>query len=1112
MRTIVVCCISAALALTAGATNEIIRMPATPSLSPDGSQLAFEWRGDIWIAASTGGVARPLTSHPAAESRPAFSPDGREVAFLSERDDAWQVYVAPAAGGLPERLTSHTEGYLSVRWFPDGRTLLARAVRDATGFDNDRLYRICRAGRGPEQALFDDYCGDADISPDGTRLLFTREGSDLYRQGYRGSGASQIWLYELGTKAFKLICGGDGWDHRLPAWKPDGRGFYWVSGRDGCANVREKDLESGAERALTSFTNGPVTAMTVSRDGGTMVLRQLFDFQRIDLAGGGAPLPVALEATSDTRPPRDTRRWYKTAWNLDDWGTVDFTRDGLEMVFTTGGDVWVMDTVLKEPRQVTRGTLEHDREAVFNADASAILFLRDDGLGVNLWRARRTKADQPWWQGGAFDLWRRVDKGERGSWWQHDSFELEPLTADRVVRARLTVSPDGSKIAWVAGRGDLVVAGRDGENPRTVMSSPLRMEYHWSPDGRWLACAQSDSDGNSDVWIASSDGSTPPYNLSRHPGFDSNPCWSPDGRVVAFTGRTYDDVTSICYVWLAKADEDRSRRERKMEEAVKAIEEARNGGKNGAKKDAKPAKAGDAAKTPEVKIDFDRLFDRIHRIAFAGCVPDNLFWSFDAKALAFSGVINGKRGTYRVNFPEPGEASLITEKVGVQAKWIEKNSRILWMLDGVPAALNDPYAFEAFHYFDATEHQRLGFRLCWRAFRDRFYDGRLNGRDWEAVRLKYEDAAAGAADPSAFGRIVYMMMGELNSSHIEFRPERRSWNSGLWKQRTAHLGLRFDPSWPGPGLKVRDVLPGGPADEAGSRIAVGEVVRRIDGVEVGPDMDLTQVLNGKFPRDVLVDVADAAGKERRVTLPTIGYDEARGMVRRMWIEHNRTAVSTLSSNRLGYINIERMQLPNLRQFEREVYAEGFGKDGLMIDVRNNPGGFISDHLLSILCHPRHATTVPRGGEPSYPTDYVGEAAWDKPIVVLCNQKSGSNSEIFSHAIKALGRGKLVGVPTQGAVISTPEVRILDLGTMNIPHRGWFTRDGQDMELNGAVPDYVVWPMPGEIPAGKDRQLEKGVEVLLEEVAAAQARPVPPLIRASERSAPLPHSCSPGPGP
>jgi tricorn protease len=246
-------------------------------------------------------------------------------------------------------------------------------------------------------------------------------------------------------------------------------------------------------------------------------------------------------------------------------------------------------------------------------------------------------------------------------------------------------------------------------------------------------------------------------------------------------------------------------------------------------------------------------------------------------------------------------------------------------------------------------------------------------------------------------------------------------------------------------------------------------------------------------------VQGADNKTRDVVLRPISYVGAQALLYEQWLQHNRKLVADASKGKLGYLHISQMAMPNFRKFEEELVSEGAGKDGLVIDVRENPGGSITDHLLTALTQPVHAITVPRGGTPGYPLDRKVYISWHKPIVVLCNQNSGSNAEIFSHAIKTLKRGQLVGVPTAGAVISTGAAPILDVGLLRLPTRGWFLlSDGEDMEKNGAVPNHMLWLEPGKLPAGRDAQLLKAIEVLQTDVQTWRDRPQPKLRKSTER--------------
>ena len=387
---------------------------------------------------------------------------------------------------------------------------------------------------------------------------------------------------------------------------------------------------------------------------------------------------------------------------------------------------------------------------------------------------------------------------------------------------------------------------------------------------------------------------------------------------------------------------------------------------------------------------------------------------------------------------------------------------------------------------------------CWQLMRDHWYDAKFGNNDWDKVRRKYRDLVADAPDMESVQTLVQMMLGELNGSHLGFtlNPGKAP---GEPRDVTAHLGVRFDPSFAGPGLKIRDVLPGGPADKKRSGLFAGEIIETVDGKEVSRDMDLTKALNGPLDREIMLSVKGLDGKLREVTLRPITYTAAQTLLYDQWLRHSKKLVADASGGKLGYLHISQMAMPNFRKFEEELVSEGAGKDGLVIDVRENPGGSITDHLLTALTQPNHAITVPRGGGPGYPLDRKVYISWHKPIVVLCNQNSGSNAEIFSHAIKTLKRGQVVGVPTAGAVVSTGAAGVLDVGTLRMPTRGWFTiDDGEDMEKNGARPHHLLWPGVGQIPQGRDTQLAKAIEVLQADVAEWKARPQPKLKLSTDR--------------
>jgi tricorn protease len=1111
-----------------------VRMAREFALSPDGATLAFTWRGDVWSVPAEGGRARRLTHHEAEDGQPAFSPDGRWLAYVSQREGGRQVFVMPARGGDSRQLTRHSEGYDLMEWMPDGENLLVTVNRD---FSWKRFPRANRAallpvaGGLPERVLFDEQALETRAAADGRRFLFGREGELWWRQGYEGSRSGQVWMYSMPEEAgkagrfTKLLM--EERECRWPLWKPDGAGFYYVSGRDGCWNLWERDLASGKDKQITRYEEDSVVFPALSRDGGTLVFRRKFDLFLWRPGQEGEPKRIRINAPVEGVASPVERPLLTQATE------ITHTRDGLQMAFIAGGDVWVMDTELREPARVT-ATAEEERGPVFAPDGKTLWFVSDAGGQTDIWKAS-------------------VETGK--TWWESGSFKLEKVTDDDETESRIQFAPDGKSMAFVKGSGDVWMAGGDGSNARMLFEGWDAPWLSFSPDGKWLAYSVNDEWFNADVWVRPVDGSRPPFNLSRHPDNDERPVWSPDGRKIAWTGKRENGEVDVFYVFLRAEDGEQTARERRLAaarekfkkpvssssstpaapagagtataaaakettagkepagkepQAKGAAEPAKGAGAPAAATEtAKPAAAPAAASKPAapastLKIDWEGIHQRVVRVSIANSTESGLVWSPDSKKLAFAATVSGKRGTYTVAVPGSQTPVFLSSTVVSGPVWLKEGDQITGLSEGKPVTLTGrgvttTRSFRAVQTVDRAARQRAIFDQCWRVMRDRYYDGRLGNRDWDAVRAKYADMAEQAPDMRTVQDVVHLMLGELNGSHLGFALSAASSASGGWREETAHLGLRFDPGHEGPGWKVRDVIRGSPAARQASLVRAGEVVLAVDGTAVDGGTEPAAVLNGPLERDVRLRVAAADGKERLVTLRPISWTSARQLLYDQWIEQNREHVEKSSEGRLGYLHISAMDTASFHRFQEELYSAGAGREGLVIDVRENGGGSTTDHLLTALTQPRHAITVPRGGQPGYPQDRLIYATWDKPVVVLCNQNSYSNAEIFSHAIKLLGRGKLVGVPTAGGVISTGSANIMGAGTLRLPTRGWFgLESGIDMELNGALPDFLIWPEPGELSRGIDRQLNKAVEVLLADVEAWLARPRPELRKASER--------------
>ncbi len=810
----------------------------------------------------------------------------------------------------------------------------------------------------------------------------------------------------------------------------------------------------------------------ISRDGSTIVFRRLFHLYRYDVKSGGLRR-LKIESAGDF--VHETKRSDR----LTTASQAAFTDDGREIAFIAGGDLWVMDTELKEPVQVTF-TDEEERDPAFSKDHESIVYVSEKGGQCDIWKVRRADA--------------------RMHWWQNRGFTFKNLTNDPQTESKPHFIA-GGRIAYTASRGDIWTIKPDGTEPIKVIDSWNKPTYAFSPDGRWVAYAIEDNDFNRDIWIRPAVGAGEPINISRHPDWESEPVWSPDGKMLAFVGARVRNETDIHYVFLKESEEDKTKRDRTIEKALDVMKKRKVPGEKPKPKDKPKDKQ---PKEIEVTIDFDGIADRIHRISIPNVDEAGLMWSPDSKKLAFSATIDGKEWLYTVAIPDDPKPVLLVAGSGSRGRWLEEGDQIVRLQRGTPTAIvkrkPKAYTFAVQHRIDLKARNAALFDLTWRTMKEYWYDDRMNNRDWDSMRLKYRAAAAASLTDRELNTVVALMLGELNGSHLGFRSNANPrWRKPGWTDVTAHFGAIFDPGFRGPGLRVKAVIKGSPASFAASRLHVGDVILTIDGQSVSLRKNLGRALLGKPQRNMRLSVVDAAGKTREVLLRPTTFPAIRRLLYEQWLEDNRKKVDELSQGTLGYLHVRGMSWPSFERFEAELYKVGHGKQGLVIDVRNNGGGFTADHLLTCLTQPQHAITVSRGGGAGYPQGRMVYARWSKPIVVLCNQNSFSNAEIFAHAIKTLKRGRLVGVRTAGGVISTGGTRLMGVAFLRLPFRGWFVKGtGQDMELNGAEPDFTIWPQPGEMPAGIDRQLKKAVGVLLEDVETWKKRPSPKLVKKSER--------------
>lgn len=981
---------------------------SAPALSADGNSMVFEWCDDLWIAPSQGGEAKRVVDDAGRDAYPRFTPDGKRIVFSSDRSGSMEVYSKAIAGGECVRHSWQSEGNELECLSPDGKQAIVRGLREHAGFLKTRLMEIDLTKDLRERRLFDVTATSAAWSPDGDRILFCTGGEQLYRKGYHGSRCSEIWLYQKTGSTFTGMSAGAA-EERSPLWLPDGKGFYFVSNRDGTANLwlKREGLEA---TQVTRFKDDGVVTPDLSADGGTFVFRVGTAVHRFRPSSDKEPVPIELR-TTETLPEVSMDRRRITGVT-----SADFTPDLQQVVFSAAGELWRIRKAGGTAERLTTSAASEE-EIVYSPDSDFFHYLKDDGIEANYHRARL---------------------GDQGL------LEDRPVTSGKGSKSRFKVSPDGTRIAWVQGTGSVFIANADGTSPREVFPCWDKPAFDWSPDGKWLAIAAEDADSNRDIWLVPLDGDKKPFNVTNHPAFDGSPKWSPDGRWLVFSSRR--DESGKCLLW----------------------------------------------KIDLVSQDFANQSGVLKAtlIPTKGIEPTRVVWRKDSQSLWFQSANSSNEKLYQILLDGTGMQTAAMSR-GIPIR-MAKDGSLLWRVKRAPERVGS-FGTHRFPIDLSVERPRvevltLGFRRIWRTLGERYYDPEMNGRDWERMRLKYEEFARNSRTSAQFDRVISLLRGELNASHLAFHrapwPEENERTER--KTPTAHPGIVFsdgDHPTTSP-LIVKRVISGSPVAALANAPRPGETVLRIAGETVFHRSPMHKFFDGAEGRVLPLTLRGSNGKERTVEVRCVSYQKIRTLDAAESLELTKNAVRTTHPE-FAYLTVPDMNLETLNQVELDVFRAR-QHTGLILDLRDNTGGREADRLLHLFCQPNHAYTIPRDGPRGYPLERRIAPAWDKPFVVLCNQDTFSNGEIFCHAVKQLKLAPLVGAATAGGVISAIKTPIPDVGVLQVPFRGWFANStGENMDEHGAQPDVPVKMTPTDQDQGRDPQLLKAMETLGESIRIAR---------------------------
>lgn len=1041
-------------AAAADAQHVIGREPAP---SPDGSAIAFSYMGDIWRVPAGGGRAMRLTIHESYDDLPAWSPDGKTIAFSSDRTGNDDVYLMDATGGPATQLTCHDAWDAVQCWSPDGESVLFVSRRDTT---ENEPYEIPAGGGMPRRLVADD-AYNVTVTPDGDWITFVTGSSSWWRKHYRGSASRNIWVRAYnGGPSYRLI----DWpmDDDRPMWSPDGRTLYFMSERDdGVPNIWMAEVElpeagAGEPRVvsgptqLTFHTEDGVQKAEISADGTLIAYEWNAGIWAVD-TGGGDPYEVIIDAPSDDKWNVDLR--YTLSNNVSQYA---LSPDEDQLAYIARGELFVCPLEDGDPGRSMRitTTAAREKDPAWMPDGETLLFSSDRNGNYDLFAVRSAEDGEP--------LLGKALKRTVTRLTESDEDDDSPY-----------IAPDGETVAFLRGPDVLWLMDADGGGQRQRLPDADILHMDWSPDSRWIALSRTNLGHKEDIYILEADGGEP-INVTLHPNDDFQPRWTDDGKRLTFASRTDDGQYMLKYIWLTREDYWMSPEER--EEAAEELESGRDDGDDEGEEDA----------VVEVVIDFDEIHERTARIMnvrggydFYGKTPDGHHFAFPSGTLGGSDlwlvdwegtrlhqVTEGGSNPEEITWSADGKTCYYLSRGRIKSVSIDSDGDITG---------RGGLSVSAPMTVDISEERRQIFNEAWRMLLNGFYDEEFHGVDWEAVRDKYEPWALAAYTEEEFRTVIREMIGELNASHLGVY----KWGGG--GVNTGRLGIRHTEGYEGPGVKVRAVIPNGPADRAG--IVPGEYITGIDGVSIGTSDNYLCRLTDTSGKKILITVAEnASGRNaREVEIRPVGGGTVRNLVYEDRIRTNREKVEEMSDGRIGYLHIRGMGVGNLFQFQEDLFAQGTGKDGLIIDIRGNGGGSVHDEILKFLDRRAYGYTT---GRTRPPTANPLEL-WSKPLVLLIDETCYSDAEIFPMGWKALDLGPVVGVPTYGAVIGTNDLPLIDGTMFRVPGSGWFDLADRNLENWGIEPDIYVESPPEEASLGRDAQLETAVETILGEIGTGE---------------------------
>ncbi len=1055
--------------LNAQPETRLLRFPAVYN-----DQVIFTYAGDLYTVSLEGGISRKLTNDIGYEMFARFSPDGKNVAFTAQYDGNTEVYLMPSEGGIPKRLTytatldrddiSDRMGpnNIVMTWKNQDQIVYRSRKKSFNSFIGQLFLANVNGGLSEELPL--PAGGFCSYSPDGKKMAYNRVFREFRTwKYYRGGMADDIWIYDFQTKETINITNNAAQDI-IPMWH--GKNIYFLSDRDRTMNLFVYDTETRQTRKITNYTEYDVkfpslgNKSIIYENGGFLYNFDLASEQSIKI-----PVIIADDFISGRNELKDASKM------IDSWA---FAPDGKRLVFGARGDVFSVPTKSGMTKNLTESSGVHDRNVEWSPDGKYISFISDKTGEDEIFIQNQDGSEE------AIQITSNSSNYKYNPVWSPDSKKL--LWSDRMQRLQY-VDIETKKVA-------LVEQSKEGE---------LR-NYSWSPDSKWIAYPIPTNDGMTRIWI---------YSLASGEKqsvtdgwYDSGePVFSSDGKYLYFTSsrdfnpvyswvewnHIYQDMVKIYFLTLSKDTENPFKPENDEVEVKKESTDV-------AKKEEGKGKTDETPKESKnevvVKIDFDGIIGRIVMLP----VDAGAYWNLTPvdKTIYYCTRNSSMEGSRlkMYNLEDKKE----TELGNYGSYLISANNKKMVVQDkGQYAVIDLPKGKISTTEFvdlsnmkiwaDVKDEWEQIFDESWRQMRDFFFDPNMHGVDWKAIHEKYKPLVAYVNNRNDLNYIIGEMIGELNIGHAYVsggdKPSPERIKIGL-------LGAEISRDQSG-FYKIDKILKGEnwtkstrtPLSGVGINVKEGDFIVAVNGKSTKTMADIYTALIGTAGKQVEFSINSTPKEEGAHKEIIIPVDDESNLYYYNWVQKNIEKVSEATNGQVGYIHIPDMSPAGLNEFVKYFYPQ-LKKRALIIDDRGNGGGNVSPMIIERLRRELALMRISRNGTPN---TSPGDMLYG-PKVMLINNYSASDGDLFPYQFQTLKMGKLIGKRTWGGVTGIRgSLPFIDGGSLQKPEFSSYDREGKSfvIEGHGVDPDIEVDNDPAKEYAGEDQQLNKAIEVILEEL-------------------------------